>query len=147
MNWKLTLTYDGTHFHGWQIQPGLPTIQQTLADAIRTVTGETVLPQGSGRTDAGVHALGQVASFQLAGNIPQANLHRALNHALPISIRVLSTISVPETFHARHSATGKTYDYRIFERRLNASTDRVCSPFSAPYVWDCRWPLDLDQMQ
>ena len=82
-NWKLTLTYDGTPYNGWQIQPNLPTIQGTLAQAIHHVTGETVLPQGSGRTDTGVHALAQVASFTLTVPIPAANLHRALNRALP----------------------------------------------------------------
>ncbi|HEY1963353.1 MAG TPA: tRNA pseudouridine(38-40) synthase TruA, partial [Acidobacteriaceae bacterium] len=75
--WKLLLAYDGTDFHGWQVQPGLRTIQCELASAIEHVTGEKVLPQGSGRTDAGVHALAQVASFALASPIPPPNLHRA----------------------------------------------------------------------
>ena len=90
--WKLILAYDGTPFHGWQIQPQahLPTVQGLLAAALRHITGETVLPQGSGRTDAGVHALGQVASVALAAPIPPANLLRALNRALPESIRILA---------------------------------------------------------
>ena len=89
-NWKLTLTYDGTTFHGWQVQPDLSTVQGELQQAIFDVTGETVLPQGSGRTDAGVHALGQVASFALTANIPANNLLRALNRVLPASIRILT---------------------------------------------------------
>ena len=149
MNWKLTLSYDGTSFHGWQIQPTLPTIQGTLATALHHITGETVLPQGSGRTDAGVHALAQVASFTLQSPIPAPNLLRALNRALPPSIRILTAEEVSETFHARHSARGKTYLYRIFQRRPNTADvpDLICPPFLAPYVWNCRWPLTLDPMQ
>jgi tRNA pseudouridine38-40 synthase len=143
-HWKLTLSYDGTGFSGWQVQPGRPTVQGTLAAALAQITDETVLPQGSGRTDAGVHALGQVASFDLAVPIPAENLLRALNRALPPSIRVLSAEIAPPGFHARHSARGKTYDYRIFENERN---QRICPPFLAPYVWDCRWPLSLEPMQ
>jgi len=153
-NWKLILAYDGSSFHGWQIQNvqnGLPTIQGTLAQALAGLTGETILPQGSGRTDAGVHALGQVTTFTLQAPIPAENLLRSLNRALPASIRVLSAEIVPDTFHARHSATAKTYEYRIFEARLQHSggaiTDRICTPFLAPFVWDCHWPLNLVAMQ
>ncbi len=141
MHWKLILTYDGTPYNGWQIQPNLPTVQGTLAEAIHRITGETVLPQGSGRTDAGVHALGQVATFTLNAPIPEANLHRALNRALPASIRVLSVEAVPEDFHARHSALRKTYEYRILPG------DRICPPMLAPYVWSCRYSLDLATLQ
>jgi tRNA pseudouridine38-40 synthase len=160
MHWKLILTYDGTPYNGWQVQPNLPTVQGTLAKAIHRITGETVLPQGSGRTDTGVHALGQVATFTLAVPIPAANLHRALNRALPPSIRVLSVEAVPENFHARHSALCKTYEYRILpcgspgnsedhENRENRedSKDRICSPMLAPYVWPCRLSLDLAILQ
>src|ERR1700748_2613515 len=87
--WKFTLAYDGTDFHGWQIQPGLITIQGELAAAIERVCGERTMPQGSGRTDAGVHALAQVASVALRSPIPPVNLHRALNRTLPAAIRVL----------------------------------------------------------
>ncbi len=140
-NWKLTLSYDGTSFHGWQVQPGLPTIQGTLAAALRHLTGEAVLPQGSGRTDAGVHALAQIASVILAAPIPAANLHRALNRALPESIRVLSAEPVDDTFHARHSARAKSYEYRVY-------TDAApCSPFLAPFVWTHPRRLDLERMQ
>lgn len=150
--WKAILAYDGTTFNGWQIQPDLPTIQGTLAQAIQRITGESVLPQGSGRTDAGVHALAQVATFPLAAPIPAANLHRALNRALPPSIRVLSVEQVPEDFHARHSALRKTYEYRIFPRvpyppTIPPAIDSICSPMIAPYVWDCPLPLDFAILQ
>lgn len=147
--WKLVLSYDGTPYNGWQVQPGLPTVQGTLAAAIRHITGETVLPQGSGRTDAGVHALGQVASFELSTPIPSPNLHRALNRALPSSIRVLSVELAAPRFHARHSARRKTYEYRIFPRFFGSSgnSERICSPMLSPYAWDCPWPLDLSVMQ
>jgi len=87
--WKLTLAYDGTDFRGWQVQPGECTIQGELQQALGRVTGEAPLPQGSGRTDAGVHALAQVASFALRAPIPAENLQRALNRTLPESIRIL----------------------------------------------------------
>jgi tRNA pseudouridine38-40 synthase len=140
-HWKTILTYDGTPYNGWQIQPNLPTIQGTLAQAIHRVTGESVLPQGSGRTDTGVHALGQVATFTLTVPIPAANLHRALNRALPSSIRVLSVEPVPDDFHARHSARRKTYEYRILPN------DQICSPMLAPFVWASRLPLELAPLQ
>jgi tRNA pseudouridine38-40 synthase len=144
-HWKLTLAYDGTAFHGWQVQPSLATIQGTLAATLHHITGETVLPQGSGRTDAGVHALAQVATVTLNVPIPAANLIRALNRALPPAIRVLAADVVPESFHARHSAIRKTYEYRIFPRvpPNRESPDAICPPFLAPYVWDCPWPIDL----
>ncbi len=138
--WKLVLAYDGTDFHGWQVQPNQATIQGTLADLIERITGERVLPQGSGRTDAGVHALGQVASFTLAAAIPAANFHRALNRALPASIRVLETTSVPPDFHARHSAVSKRYEYRIFR-------GEVCPPWVSRYVYALNWPLDVAAMR
>lgn len=151
-HWKLTLAYNGSSFHGWQIQPGLVTVQGTLAAALAEITGHVVLPQGSGRTDAGVHALGQVASFALPTRIPPANLQRALNRALPPDVRVLKAEIMPEGFHARHSARRKIYEYRIFERRTAIQSDqqlseRICSPFLAPLVWDCRWLLHLPLLQ
>ena len=138
--WKLTLAYDGTEFHGWQVQPGEPTIQGELQGALERVTGEAPLPQGSGRTDAGVHALAQVASFALHANIPPRNLQRALNRTLPPSIRVLETKKVPDTFHARHSAVAKTYEYRVFQ-------GGICPPFLARYVHACPWPMDVEALQ
>ena len=160
--WKTTLTYDGTAFHGWQVQPGLRTVQGMLAEAIERLSGERVLPQGSGRTDAGVHALGQVASFALRAPIPGPNLHRALNRMLPPDVRILRVEEAAEHFHARHSARRKTYEYRIFPsifpgrgrpgRGLVGAgdgeiEDRICSPMVAPYVWDCPLRLDLGEME
>lgn len=125
---RLTLAYDGTGFHGWQVQPGLPTVQGELQAALARVTGESPLPQGSGRTDAGVHALAQVASFQLAATIPPENLQRALNRTLPAAIRVTGVQVAPHNFHARHSATAKSYEYRIFR-------GEICPPWVAPFVY------------
>jgi tRNA pseudouridine38-40 synthase len=138
-NWKVTLAYDGTGFHGWQIQPGLRTIQAELQAALKRICGENPLPQGSGRTDAGVHALGQVASFALEAPIPVENLQRALNRTLPAAIRVMHVEQVSDGFHARHSAVAKTYEYRIFRGQL-------CSPFLAPYVHVCNWRLDMEAL-
>jgi tRNA pseudouridine38-40 synthase len=143
--WKLTLAYDGTDFQGWQIQPGLPTIQGELQAALGRVTGESPLPQGSGRTDAGVHALAQVASFTLRAPIPAGNLQRALNRILPPSIRISNAGTARSTFHARHSAIAKTYEYRIL--RVAASSHFICPPFLARYVYACSWPLSLDALQ
>lgn len=138
--WKLVLSYDGTDFHGWQVQPGHRTVQGELQQAIERITGEQILPQGSGRTDAGVHALGQVASFPLVAPIPEANFLRALNRALPESIRIREAQVMPEGFHARHSAGGKSYEYRIFR-------GEICPPFLARYVYALNWPLDFTVMQ
>jgi tRNA pseudouridine38-40 synthase len=138
--WKVTLAYDGTDFRGWQVQPGETTAQGELQAALGRVTGESPLPQGSGRTDAGVHALGQVASFTLEAPIPPQNLLRALNRTLPQSIRIVEAKIVPDTFHARHSAVAKTYEYRIFR-------EEICPPVLARYVLARPWPLDLEAMQ
>jgi tRNA pseudouridine38-40 synthase len=139
-NWKLTLAYDGTDFSGWQVQPDEITIQGELQAALKRITGEAPLPQGSGRTDAGVHALGQVASFTLAAPIPAENLQRALNRTLPSAIRVLETRTARSAFHARHSTLAKTYEYRVFR-------EAICPPFLARYVYPCSWPMSLDALQ
>jgi tRNA pseudouridine38-40 synthase len=136
---KLTLAYDGADFSGWQVQPDRRTIQGDLADAVRRVTGEQVEPQGSGRTDAGVHALGQVASFTLSSTIPAPNLQIALNHTLPPSIRELAIEEAPEDFHARHSAKAKTYEYRIYRAG-------ICPPFLGRYVHHHPYPLNENAM-
>ena len=136
-NFKLTVAYDGADFYGWQVQPERRTIQGELADAILRVTAEQVLPQGSGRTDVGVHALAQVASFALASPIPVPNLQLALNHTLPQLIRVLAVEEVPPDFHARHSAKAKTYEYRIYR-------GDICPPFIARYVHHHPYPLNED---
>jgi len=139
--WKLTLAYDGTDFHGWQVQPGKPTIQGELQAALGRITGESPLPQGSGRTDAGVHALAQVASFPLTAPIPPENLQRALNRTLPAAIRVLEARIVGDgAFHARHSAVAKTYEYRIFR-------SEICSPFLARFVFPCPWPMEFAALE
>ncbi|HZU42938.1 MAG TPA: tRNA pseudouridine(38-40) synthase TruA [Terriglobales bacterium] len=136
---KIVLSYDGFEFRGWQVQPGLNTIQGTLAACLERVTGERVLPQGSGRTDAGVHALGQVASCTIASPIPPSNLVKALNNVLPLAIRVLDVEEMPPDFHARGSAIAKTYRYRIFR-------GDICPPFLARYVYHYPYPLNVDEI-
>jgi len=138
-NLKITLAYDGTDFCGWQVQPDAPSIQGALASAIGRITGEKVLPQGSGRTDAGVHALAQVATFSIESVIPTANLVIALNDVLPPAIRILQCIEAPLDFHARKSAIAKTYRYRMYR-------GDICPPFLARYVWHYPYPLDFDAM-
>ncbi|MGA2370866.1 MAG: tRNA pseudouridine(38-40) synthase TruA [Candidatus Korobacteraceae bacterium] len=138
-NLKITLAYDGSEFHGWQVQPGLATVQGTLADCLKRLTGEDVLPQGSGRTDAGVHALAQVASVQLESPIPERNLIIALNDILPASVRVDSAVVVSDDFHARHSAKAKTYRYRIYRAD-------ICPPFLARYVYHDPYPMDEEAL-
>jgi tRNA pseudouridine38-40 synthase len=138
-NLKLILSYDGADFAGWQVQPGRATVQGALASAIRRLSGENVLPQGSGRTDAGVHALAQVASFRTASPIPAENWMRALNDILPASIRVLEVSEAAPEFHARKSAHAKTYRYRIHR-------GAICPPFLARYVWHYPYPLEESAM-
>jgi len=139
-NLKIVLTYDGSEFSGWQVQPDAATIQGTLASAIGRVTGEKVLPQGSGRTDAGVHALAQVATFATESPIPAENLVKALNDVLPASIRVLQAAEAAPEFHARKSARAKTYRYRIYRAAVRP-------PFLARYVWHYPYPLDEDAIR
>jgi len=134
-NLKLTLAYDGHDFAGWQIQPNRPTIQGTLMSVIEQLTGEKVMPQGSGRTDAGVHALAQVAHVTLECPIPVSNLRKAMNDVLPESIRVMSAEEADPGFHARKSAKAKTYRYRIFR-------EEICPPWLARYVYHHPYPLN-----
>ncbi len=138
-NLKITLAYDGSEFHGWQVQPGLRTVQGTLAEYLERLTGERVLPQGSGRTDAGVHALAQVASVRLNSPIPERNLVIALNHVLPPSVRVNRVEVVGNDFHARHSARAKTYRYRIYRKD-------ICPPFLAGYVFHEPYPMNEEAL-
>jgi tRNA pseudouridine38-40 synthase len=145
MNWKLTLAYDGSDFHGWQIQPSHVTIQGELAAALERITGERVLPQGSGRTDTGVHARAQVASFFLNAPIPPENLHRALNRTLPAAIRILSAEHASPEFHARHSVVAKTYEYRLWVG--GDEYPGICPPWLARYVYAVSWPLDPERMR
>lgn len=146
-NWRVLVSYDGTEFHGWQIQPGLATIQGELQAALERVTGEAPLPQGSGRTDAGVHALAQVANFPLTARIPAENLQRALNRTLPASIRINGASVVNAQFHARHSTIAKTYEYRVFLERPEGAERTICPPFLARYVYAYPWPLHLATLQ
>ena len=138
-NLKLTLAYDGHDFAGWQVQPDQVSVQGTLVSAFEHLTGEKVLPQGSGRTDAGVHALAQTASVTITSPIPTQNLLRALNHVLPQSIRVLAVDEMPPDFHARRSAVAKTYRYHIYR-------EAICSPFLARYVYHHPYPLNEARM-
>ena len=138
-NLRLLIAYDGTDFHGWQRQPDVPTIQSSIEMAIEEIVGEKINLYGSGRTDAGVHALNQVANFKTKGNIPPANFLKALNNFLPPSIRVKKVEDVEESFHARYDARAKTYRYRI-------SLAPICSPFTVRYVHHYPYPLDLKAM-
>jgi len=138
-NLKLILAYDGADFSGWQVQPDAVTVQGTLASAIGRITGEKVLPQGSGRTDAGVHALAQVVTFVTESSVPAENFGKALNDILPSSIRVLDVAGVSPDFHVRHSARAKNYRYRIFR-------GAICPPFLARYVWHYPYPLHEEAM-
>jgi tRNA pseudouridine38-40 synthase len=138
-NFKLTLAYDGYDFAGWQVQPNRPTIQGALVSAIEQLTGEKTLPQGSGRTDAGVHALAQVASVSLESPIPALNLRKALNDVLPPSIRILNVEEVAADFHARKAARAKTYRYRIYR-------EEICPPFRARYLYHHPYPLREEHM-
>jgi tRNA pseudouridine38-40 synthase len=139
-NLKVILSYDGSDFSGWQVQPDAPTVQGTLASAIGRITGEKVLPQGSGRTDAGVHALAQVMTFVTKSSVPTENFVKALNDILPPSVRVLEVEEAPQEFHARHSAKAKTYRYRIYR-------ESICPPFLARYVWHYPYRLLEDEMR
>jgi tRNA pseudouridine38-40 synthase len=139
-NLKLVLAYDGSEFSGWQVQPGAATIQGALASAIGRLTGEKVLPQGSGRTDAGVHALAQVANFATASSVPTENFLKALNDILPAAIRVLEASEMPAEFHARKSAHAKTYRYRMYR-------GPICPPFLCRYVWHYPYLLDEGAMR
>ena len=136
---RIHLAYDGGAFHGWQVQPNLPTIQGNLEEILSGIESAPVAVAGSGRTDAGVHALDQVAAFSLANPIPLPNLRRAMNRLLPHAIRVLAVDEIHAGFHPRFDAKAKTYEYRIVR-------EEVCSPFEWPYVLHHPYPLDEDRM-
>jgi tRNA pseudouridine38-40 synthase len=132
---RITVAYDGTEFHGWQVQPGLPTIQGALEEILSGMEKKPVHVAGSGRTDAGVHALEQVAAFTIENPIPLDNLQRAVNRLLPPAIRILSVEQVHQDFHPRFDAIAKTYEYRIL-RSL------ICSPFERAWVYHHPYPLN-----
>jgi len=134
------VAYDGTAFHGWQIQRGLPTIQGALEDVIGELEGAPVHVAGSGRTDAGVHALAQVAAFDLTIPIPVENLIKAVNRQLPDAIRITDASEAALDFHPRFQAKRKTYEYRIFR-------GEICSPFERRWVHHHPYPLDVASMK
>jgi tRNA pseudouridine38-40 synthase len=136
---KILVSYDGTGYHGWQVQPGLPTIQGALEQVLSGIEGRPVQVAGSGRTDAGVHALAQVAAFSIENPIPLDNLRRAVNRLLPRDIRVLSVEEAAPDFHPRFQAKRKTYEYRIFR-------GEICSPFERRYVCHHPYPLAIEEM-
>jgi len=138
-NIKLTLAYDGSEFHGWQFQPGIPTIQGALDAAARKITQERIVVHGASRTDTGVHALGQVAHFRTQSALSVDELRRALNALIPPAIRVMATEEVGPDFHARWLARAKTYRYRIYR-------GRVLPPFEHRRALHFPWPLDEEAM-
>jgi tRNA pseudouridine38-40 synthase len=135
----LVIAYDGTDFHGWQRQPNAPTVQACLEAAAKRIIREPVQVWGSGRTDAGVHALNQVANFKTACPIPCENLVKALNAVLPPTVRVKEAHEVSDKFHARYDVRRKTYRYRILQAP-------VCSPFLWRFVCHHPYPLDRRRM-
>jgi tRNA pseudouridine38-40 synthase len=138
-NLRLLLEYDGTRYHGWQRQANASTIQEVLEAALTRLTGETITLIGSGRTDAGVHARGQVASFSTASRIPLRAFRDGLNSLLPRDIAVLEASEAAPAFHARKSARSKTYEYRILNRPQP-------SPLVRHYAWWIAPRLDLEAM-
>lgn len=138
-NIKLTIAYDGANFHGWQYQPGVATIQGAINEAARKITQEKVIVQGASRTDAGVHALGQVAHFKTQSALSSLEFQRALNALLPPGIRIMAAEETGHDFHSRWSVQGKTYRYRIYR-------GRVLPPFEHGRVLHYPWPLDEERM-
>jgi tRNA pseudouridine38-40 synthase len=134
-NIKLTIAYDGAGFHGWQFQPGLATIQGAVNDVLRKITQEKITVNGASRTDAGVHALGQVAHFKTQSALSAGEFLRALNALLPPAVRIISTEEVGMDFHARWLTQAKTYRYRIWR-------GRVLPPFEYRRALHLPWPLD-----
>lgn len=140
MNIKLRLQYDGTNYHGWQIQKNGVTVQQTLMDAIEAVTGERVTVIGCGRTDAGVHAMNYVCNFLTSSCVPSVKYPYALNSHLPDDIRVFEAEAVTEDFHAGDCAEKKRYIYRILNSDINDA-------FLSKYAWHVKMPLDIEAMR
>ena len=138
-NLRLLIAYDGTDFHGWQRQPNALTVQECLESAMERILSEKAQVYGSGRTDVGVHALNQVANFKTDCPIPCENLVKALNHALPPTVRIKDAQEVPSQFHARYDVRSKTYRYRILQAPVG-------SPFLCRFVWHYPFPLDIEHM-
>lgn len=139
MRLKLTLEYDGTPFHGWAAQPGLPTVEGSLREALTTTFASFANLAVAGRTDSGVHALGQVVSVDVEGGPPVERAAEALNTALPDAVSVVTADLAPPDFHARHSARSRSYRYRIFVRRTP-------SPFEWRRSWWVPRPLDEERL-
>jgi len=137
---KLTIAYDGTDFHGWQIQANKPTVQGEIVSVLRRLTQENVQLLGAGRTDSGVHALGQVGSFRTQSALSASEFQRALNALLPSSIRIVDVEETGPDFSARWSAKGKIYRYRIYR-------GKVVPPFLWRYVLHYPFPLDEAAMK
>lgn len=138
-NFKLTIEYDGTAYHGWQRQKNQPTVQAQIENALGIMTRTPIRIIGSGRTDAGVHALGQVANFHSAATIPAPAYPKGLNSLLPDDIVIVDCTRVPSSFHARFDALGKCYHYRILNRATPSALQRR-------YAWHLRRPLNIDAM-
>ena len=136
---KLTIAYDGTDFHGWQAQTNKPTIQGEIVSVLRRITQDATVLHGAGRTDAGVHAFGQVGSFRTQSPLSAEEFQRALNALLPPTIRIMKSEEVGPDFNARWSARGKTYRYRIYR-------GKIVSPMLWRYVLHYPFPLDEDAM-
>jgi len=132
---RFEVAYDGTDFHGWQVQPGQATIQGILEEIIGGIEGKPVHVAGSGRTDAGVHAYAQVAAVSIENRIPTDNLRRAVNRLLPVTIRISQVSEVLMDFHPRFDASRKTYEYRIYR-------EEICSPFARRFVYHYPYPLN-----
>jgi tRNA pseudouridine38-40 synthase len=137
---RFDIAYDGTEFHGWQVQPGLPTIQGALEESIGALEGRPVHVAGSGRTDTGVHAFAQVAAVSIENRIPPDHFRRAVNRLLPKAIRIDHVREVHAEFHPRFDASRKTYEYRIYRAE-------ICSPFARRFVYHHPYPLNEEAMR
>ena len=137
--YKLIVAYDGTNYSGWQIQPNGPSIQALIEEALQKIFQEKIRIIGSGRTDAGVHALAQVAHFHTEKICQTSRVSFSLNCLLPKNIRILSLEKTENPFHAQHHAKSKIYRYHLY-------LDKVLSPFKRPYVWHVPSSLDLDRL-
>jgi tRNA pseudouridine38-40 synthase len=138
-SFKITVAYDGSRYVGWQRQTNGIAVQGLIEDALRELDGRDVTLHGAGRTDAGVHAMGQVANFTLARDVTPDVIVRSLNSKLPDDIRILSADAVPASFHARFDATSKTYRYRIWHAD-------VLNPLERAFAWHIFGPLDVAGM-
>ncbi len=139
MNIVLNISYVGTAYAGWQVQPNAVSVAEKIIEAIKKVTGKTVKLNGSGRTDAGVHAYGQVANFHIDSKIPPEKFANAINHYLPDDIVINYSYEADEDFHARFDAVGKCYEYRIHN-------SKVRSPFYKDRAWQFDYELDMDKV-